>query len=90
MPTKTTMDRTVDQEAVTSQAQLILSRDLANEVIAKLKLNQRPEFDPALDGVFADTFAARHVRPGAKSDEHDAGRARARSLLRPSDGFSGR
>ncbi len=47
---KDTMDRTVDQEAVTSQAQLILSRDLANEVIAKLKLNQRPEFDPALGG----------------------------------------
>jgi polysaccharide biosynthesis transport protein len=45
---KDTMDRTVDQEAVTSQAQLILSRDLANEVINKLKLNQRPEFDPAL------------------------------------------
>src|ERR1700728_228692 len=47
---KDTMDRTVDQEAVTSQAQLILSRDLANEVIAKLKLNQRPEFDSALGG----------------------------------------
>jgi succinoglycan biosynthesis transport protein ExoP len=47
---KDTMDRTVDQEAVTSQAQLILSRDLANEVIAKLKLNQRPEFDTALGG----------------------------------------
>src|SRR5580692_596851 len=45
---KDTMDRTVDQEAVTSQAQLILSGDLANEVINKLKLNQRPEFDPAL------------------------------------------
>ncbi len=45
---KDTMDRTVDPEAVTSQAQLILSRDLANEVINKLKLNQRPEFDPAL------------------------------------------
>ena len=48
---KDTMDRTVDQEAVTSQAQLILSRDLANQVIEKLKLNQRPEFDSALGGV---------------------------------------
>jgi tyrosine-protein kinase Etk/Wzc len=47
---KDTMDRTVDQEAVTSQAQLILSRDLANQVIEKLKLNQRPEFDSALGG----------------------------------------
>ena len=33
---------TVDLEAVTSQAQLILSRDLAVEVINKLKLNERP------------------------------------------------
>ncbi len=41
----------VDQEAVTSQAQLILSRDLASEVIAKLKLGERPEFDPALGGI---------------------------------------
>jgi succinoglycan biosynthesis transport protein ExoP len=41
----------VDQEAVTSQAQLVLSRDLAKEVIAKLKLNELPEFDPALSGV---------------------------------------
>jgi succinoglycan biosynthesis transport protein ExoP len=42
---------TVDQEAVTSQVQLILSRDLAREVIAKLKLNDLPEFDPARGGV---------------------------------------
>jgi polysaccharide biosynthesis transport protein len=41
----------VDQEAVTSQAQLILSRDLASEVIAKLKLNELPEFDPALGSI---------------------------------------
>jgi uncharacterized protein involved in exopolysaccharide biosynthesis/Mrp family chromosome partitioning ATPase len=42
---------TVDQEAVTSQVQLVLSRDLASEVIAKLKLNERPEFDPMLAGL---------------------------------------
>jgi succinoglycan biosynthesis transport protein ExoP len=47
---KDTADRAVDQEAVTSQAQLILSRDLAAMVIDKLKLNQRPEFDAALAG----------------------------------------
>ncbi len=41
----------VDPEAVTSQVQLILSRDLASEVIAKLKLGERREFDPALGGV---------------------------------------
>jgi len=47
-----TTDRAaVDQEAVTSQAQIILSRDLAREVINKLKLGERPEFDPALSGV---------------------------------------
>jgi Mrp family chromosome partitioning ATPase/capsular polysaccharide biosynthesis protein len=40
----------VDQEAVTSQVQLILSRDLAREVIKKLKLAERPEFDPILGG----------------------------------------
>jgi uncharacterized protein involved in exopolysaccharide biosynthesis len=42
---------TVDQEAVTSQVQLILSRDLASEVIEKLKLGERPEFDPMLAGL---------------------------------------
>jgi polysaccharide biosynthesis transport protein len=41
----------VDEEAVTSQAQIILSRDLAREVINKLKLGERPEFDSALNGV---------------------------------------
>lgn len=46
---KDLIDRNVvDQEAVTSQAQLILSREVANQVIAKLKLNQLPEFDPGL------------------------------------------
>ena len=44
-------DRTVDQEAVTSQVQLALSRDLARQVIKELKLGERPEFDPALRGV---------------------------------------
>jgi len=42
---------TVDQEAVTSQVQLILSRDLAQQVIAQLKLNELPEFDPARRGI---------------------------------------
>lgn len=43
--------QTVDEEAVTSQAQIILSRDLAREVIEKLKLGERSEFDPALTGI---------------------------------------
>ena len=49
---KDLIDRgTVDQEAVASQVQLILSRDLAREVIDKLRLNERPEFDPAIAGI---------------------------------------
>jgi uncharacterized protein involved in exopolysaccharide biosynthesis len=41
---------TVDQEAVASQVQLILSRDLARDIAEKLKLGERPEFDPVLRG----------------------------------------
>ncbi len=40
----------MDQEAVTSQVQLMLSRDLAREAIRKLNLAERPEFDPMLGG----------------------------------------
>lgn len=40
-----------DQEAMTSQVQLVLSRELALEVIRKLKLNELPEFDSVLNGV---------------------------------------
>jgi polysaccharide biosynthesis transport protein len=38
----------VDEEAVTSQVQLALSRDLARQVISKLRLGDQPEFDPNL------------------------------------------
>jgi len=39
-------DRTaLDPEAVTSQLQVVLSRDLAQDVIKKEKLDQNPEFD---------------------------------------------
>ncbi|WP_409188515.1 GumC family protein [Bradyrhizobium sp. RDM4] len=41
----------LDPEAVTSQVQLVLSRDLAREIIRKNKLAERPEFDPVLGGV---------------------------------------
>jgi uncharacterized protein involved in exopolysaccharide biosynthesis/Mrp family chromosome partitioning ATPase len=41
----------LDAEAVTSQVQLVLSRELAREVIARNKLAERPEFDPVLTGV---------------------------------------
>ncbi|MGP9810893.1 GumC family protein [Rhodopseudomonas sp. NSM] len=41
----------VDPEAVTSQVQLLLSRELALEVIKQNKLAERPEFDPVLKGI---------------------------------------
>jgi hypothetical protein len=41
----------LDAEAVTSQVQLLLSRDLAREIIKKNKLAERPEFDPVLQGM---------------------------------------
>jgi uncharacterized protein involved in exopolysaccharide biosynthesis/Mrp family chromosome partitioning ATPase len=45
-------DRTTfDEQAVASQVQVFLSRDLAREVIAKLKLGERSEFDPMLKGL---------------------------------------
>ncbi len=40
----------LDAEAVTSQVQLLLSRDLAREIVKKNKLAERPEFDPVLQG----------------------------------------
>src|SRR5450631_1821715 len=40
----------LDAEAVTSQVQLLLSRDLAREIVKQNKLAERPEFDPVLQG----------------------------------------
>jgi len=45
----TTSGNTIDPEAVASQIQVVLSRDLAREVIRKEKLADKPEFDPALN-----------------------------------------
>ena len=41
----------LDAEAVTSQVQLVLPRDLAREIIKKNKLAELPEFDPVLRGI---------------------------------------
>ncbi len=41
----------LDPEAVTSQVQLVLSRDLARDIIKKNKLAELPEFDPVLRGI---------------------------------------
>ena len=49
----------VDQEAVTSQVQLALSRDLARQVIRQLKLGERAEFDPILHGISPVGYALR-------------------------------
>jgi polysaccharide biosynthesis transport protein len=46
-------DRGVDAETVTSQVQLVLSRELARQVVKELKLNERPEFDSVLRGIGA-------------------------------------
>ena len=40
-----------DAEAITSQVQLVLSRDLAREIIKNNKLTERPEFDPVRRGM---------------------------------------
>lgn len=44
-------ERTIDPEMVTSQVQLVLSRDLARKVMRDLKLGELPEFDPVLRGI---------------------------------------
>lgn len=41
----------IDPEAVASQIQLVLSRDLARQVIKREKLAEKPEFDPLVGGV---------------------------------------
>jgi uncharacterized protein involved in exopolysaccharide biosynthesis/Mrp family chromosome partitioning ATPase len=41
----------IDTEAVTSQIQLVLSRDLAREVIKQANLASQPEFDPSSAGM---------------------------------------
>src|SRR6201996_8775283 len=41
----------LDPEAVTSQVQLVLSRDLARDIIRKNRLAELPEFDVVLHGI---------------------------------------
>ncbi len=41
----------IDSEAVASQVQVIMSRDLARDAIRKLNLVGNPEFDPLVNGV---------------------------------------
>ena len=80
---KATADRgPADEVALTSQVQLMLSRELAIEVIKKLKLNENPEFDPVLNGIPPWKYAlmtAGIVRNPLQADRRGAG---ARGLLR--------
>ena len=73
---------TIDPEAVTSQIQIVLSRDLAREVIKKEKLADNPEFDPRRRPIAAENDA-RPVRHRPRPERDVAGRAHAGSLLRP-------
>ncbi|WP_132251619.1 GumC family protein [Methylobacterium segetis] len=41
----------IDEQAVASQAQVVMSRDLAREAIRRLKLVGNPEFDPSVEGL---------------------------------------
>ena len=81
---------TIDPEAVTSQIQLVLSRDLAREVIKKEKLDEQ-------SGVRSRRCAARRCLKsvlslfgiGRDPAAHDEGRAHARSVLRPAQRLRG-
>ena len=53
---KSAASGTIDPEAVTSQIQVVLSRDLAREVIKKEKLTDKPEFDPTVNGSLSRTL----------------------------------
>ncbi len=44
-------DPQIDAEAVLSQVQLIMSRDVARSVMAANELTQRAEFDPLIEGI---------------------------------------
>ena len=68
-PTRTAATRaTIDPEAVTSQIQVVLSRDLAREVIKKENLADNPEFDPAVGGTSVLQIDARPVRHRPRSE----------------------
>ncbi len=66
---KTMIDRgMIDQEALTSQVQLVLSRDLAREVIKQLNLAELPEFNSVPDG-FSLMTIPRHARASSRDPQ---------------------
>jgi uncharacterized protein involved in exopolysaccharide biosynthesis len=48
-------DPLIDQDAIQSQVLIIQSRDIARQVIKKLGLASKPEFDPTLEGISLPT-----------------------------------
>ncbi len=70
---KTTTDRnTIDPEAVASQTQVLLSRDLAREVIRKEKLADNPEFErgaPSLGGALVGLLGIGRDRSSMSREE---------------------
>ena len=80
---KAMIDRgTVDPETVTSQVQLVLSRDLAREVIKELNLTELPEFNAALKE-FSPLSVLRTIGILQGPDVDDARGAGAGGLFRP-------
>ncbi len=71
-PTQAPDDRAsavLDEAAIASQVQLILSRDLAARVVEKLDLTSRKEFDPAASPGLIDTVMARLGFAGSEPDD---------------------
>jgi succinoglycan biosynthesis transport protein ExoP len=63
---------TIDPEAVASQTQVVLSRDLAHEVIKKEKLADNPEFErgaPSLGGAVLGLFGIGRDRSSMSREE---------------------
>ena len=65
---KTAERNIIDPEAVASQVQVILSKDLALRVIRQLKLGERPEFDPVLNGVSTSSMVLKEPQSTSRSD----------------------
>ena len=79
---KDILDRgTIDQDTITSQAQLMMSREVAGDVITKLELNKLPEFDPAIGGLSQWKSLLAFVGVIKNPLSMTPGRARARTLI---------
>ena len=89
-PTRHGDRATIDPEAVTSQVQVVLSRDLAREVIKKEKLADNPEFDPPSAACRRCARSSACSASAAIPSKMTQGRAHAGGLLRPAQRLRGR